>query len=177
MTKETEESEEKLTRREDNREVERKESRERSRRYTKEQRKEFYKWTERFRKNSSEEAVPTEIPTGSYIMDQIFCIGDKIETRGRYLVGWVHPDPKKSYKPSWQLPRDIPDEELKFYKKQGNITETQYDGLLDYLEDYGLLPDGDDEDDDDEDDDDDDDDDDEVEDGDLGDVDNEEVLS
>ncbi len=55
-------------------------------------------------------------------------------------MGWIHPKPKKYYKPSWQHPKDIPEEEIDLYKEQGSITETQYDGLLDYLEDYGLLP-------------------------------------
>ena len=155
MVEKTKELEEKIIRREDNRKRKRERSRARSRRYTSDQRKLFYKWTERYRFNSSEEAVPTEIPSGSYIMDQIFCTGDKIKTRGRYLVGWVHPDPKKSYKPSWQRLKDIPEGELEFYKKQGNITETQYDSLLDYLEDYGLLPNDEDDADNDEDEDDD----------------------
>ena len=118
----------------------RRESRRRSRRYTREERFRYYEWTERFKNKSSGEVLPVNVPPGAYIIDQIFCTGDKRDTKGLYLVGWIHPDPKKSYKPSWQLPRDVPREEIKLYKEQGVITETQYDGLLDYLEDYGLLP-------------------------------------
>ena len=84
--------------------------------------------------------LPTNVSPGTYIIDQIFCTGDKKDTRGLYLVGWVHPDPAKNYKPTWQHPKDIPKEEIELYEKQGSIIETQYDGLLDYLEDYGLLP-------------------------------------
>ena len=84
--------------------------------------------------------LPTNVSSGTYIIDQIFCTGDKKDTWGLYLVGWVHPDPAKNYKPSWQHPKDIPKEEIELYMEQGSIAETQYDGLLDYLEDYGLLP-------------------------------------
>ena len=118
----------------------RRESQRRSKRYTKEQRIKYYRWTERFKRRSSEEMLPVNVPLGTYIIDQIFCTGDKVGTKGLYLVGWVHPDPKKSYKPSWQHPKDIPNGEIELYRKQGCITETQYDGLLDYLEDYDLLP-------------------------------------
>jgi len=133
--------EEKETEEEMRKRERRRESRLRCRRYTKEERYKYFQWTERYRLRSSGEIKPTVIQPGEYIVDQILCTGDKEDTEGLYLVGWVHPDPKKSYRPSWQLPRDVPKDELKLYKKQGVITETEYDSLLDYLEDYGIMQD------------------------------------
>ena len=135
----TDDTEEEIERRQMEQEK-RRESQRRSKRYTKDQRGKYYEWTKRFKSRSSEEVLPVYVPHGTYIIDQIFCTGDKKDTKGLYLVGWVHPNPAKSYKPSWQHPKDVPKEEIELYKKQGSITETQYDGLLDYLEDYGLLP-------------------------------------
>ena len=139
LDEEPEETEEEMRKRE-SRDERRKMTRERCERYMRRERKLFFEWTERFKNKSSKEALPVEVSPGDYIVDQIFCTGDKKKTEGLYLVGWVHPNPKKSYKPSWQLPEDVPDEEIELYEEQGIITETQYDGLLDYLEDYGLLP-------------------------------------
>ena len=76
-------------------------------------------------KEDSKSVLPDVIPPNHHVINQILC--EKNDNRKKeYCVLW------ECGRKTWEPPKDLPKEELAYYKKKGTVSLVDYIDLVDY---------------------------------------------